>query len=117
MFNTYELGELVRVTFDFTDQTTGSPIDPTTVKLSIRSPDGYKRTYTYGSDTIQTVAPDGTTSTPGGGINFITKDNVGDYHADINASLAGTWYYYPHSTGTGQAADEKFFTIRTPHAA
>lgn len=91
--NKYDLGELVRVSCPFTDAILGGAIDPDVVKLSVRTPAPATTTYTYG------VGP------------VIVKDSVGNYHADIDANAAGTWYYRWWSTGSGQAADEKHFEV------
>src|SRR6185436_3851471 len=116
-FNTYELGELVSCSAEFTASDTGSFLDPTVVKLTVRSPDVYKRTHTYGSDTIDIIAPDGTASSTTVGSGYIVRESIGNYHAEVRAALPATWHSWFHPTGSGQASNEKFFTVRNPHAA
>jgi len=116
-FNSYKVGALVTIESAFTAESDGSNLDPDTVLLSVRSPDGVVRTYTYGSNNIVVKQPDGTTTTITGGASFITRIQTGEYSANLNANAPGTWYYFWHSTGNGQAADEKFFRVNSPHAA
>lgn len=83
----YDIGDLAKVSAAFTNAA-GAAIDPTVVKLTVKKPDGTLTTYTYGvGDTI-------------------VKDSTGNYHANIDLTLAGTWRYRWFSTGTGQAAEE-----------
>ena len=96
--NSYDLGNLIRLSGIYTVVSSSALIDPTVVKLSTRDPAGTVVTYTYGVSTI-------------------VRDSTGTYHADINASLAGPWYYRWWSTGTGQAAVETRFDIREVRAA
>ncbi len=97
--NTYELGELVKVTVEFTDEDTGNVIDPDAVKLSVRSPANVTTTYTYGVGAV------------------IVRDSQGNYHANIDTTqLPGAWYYRWWSTGNGQTAREKRFDVRAATA-
>lgn len=97
-FNTYDLGDLVRVSAAFTDVALGGAIDPDVVKLTIKEPDATVTTYVYGTDAE------------------LIKDSIGNYHADIDADQSGTWYYRWWSTGSGQAAAEKRFDVRVAYA-
>ena len=94
----YDLGDEVRVSGHFTTISTGADQDPTAIFLSIKNPSGTLTTYQYGVDVI------------------IVKDSVGDYHADIDANVAGLWYYRWFSTGTGKAADEGTFEVEDAEA-
>jgi hypothetical protein len=93
----HELGDLVRLSATFLDATTGLPLDPTTVKLSVKPPAATTTTHTYGSSAI-------------------VKDDVGEYHFDQNANVAGNWHYRWFSTGTGQAAEERKFKVNDAEA-
>ena len=93
MTTEYDIGDLARVTAAFTDGATGAAIDPTAVELTYKDPSGILTTLVYG-------------------VGAISKDSVGNYHADINVTLAGTWTYRWFSTGTGQAASEGLFLVR-----
>lgn len=97
-YETFDLGDLVRVSGAFTQVSNGAAIDPTVVKLSIRAPNVATVTYTYLSGVV------------------IVKDSVGNYHADIDANDDGTWHYRWWSTGTGQAAQERQFEVRGANA-
>lgn len=92
MANQYDNGDLVRVSVVFTDSSNAN-VDPTVVKVSVKTPAGVTTTYTYGTDAA------------------LVKDSAGHYHLDIDASASGTWHYRWFSTGTGQAAAESFFVV------
>jgi len=80
----YQKGDLVRITGAFTD-VAGSAIDPTTVSLFVSNPAGGATEYVYLTDAA------------------VVKDSVGNYHADISATIAGDWRWWWEATGTGQA--------------
>ncbi len=90
-------GQLVRVSGAFTDSA-GAATDPTTVKISVVRPDGRQITYTYLADSA------------------VVKDSTGNYHIDLDGSVPGTWIYWWHSEGTGQAADERTFIVEAAAA-
>lgn len=92
MANSYDFGDLVRVSGAFTNSS-GVAQDPTVVKCSIRSPAGVVTTYVYGTDAA------------------LVKDSTGNYHADVSAAAIGWYYYRWFSTGTGQASDEGWFEV------
>jgi hypothetical protein len=91
-------GDLVRLWGEFRDGDQ-DPIDPTTVRLSIRYPGGRLVTYTYGTDAA------------------LIKDSTGNFYLDFDASTHGTVYYRFFSTGTGQGADEQSLKVRKARAA
>lgn len=88
----YKEGQLVRVDGVF-ETTAGVATDPSTVKLTVVPPVGQRIVYTYGVDAA------------------VVKDSTGNYHVNVVASIPGTWIYWWHSEGTGQAADERSFTV------
>ena len=92
MYNTYDVGDLVRCFGKFTDQN-GTVLDPTNVYFSFKNPAGTTTTYHYGVDAQ------------------LIKDSTGNYHVDVNANATGIWYYRFFSTGTGQTSSEGLFTI------
>lgn len=96
--NIYERGELIRVTASFTLRSSGAALDPTTVKLSVRVPDGTVTTYVYGTDAA------------------LIKDSTGHYHYDLSLASVGRYYYRWWSTGNGQAADEKSIRVKESKA-
>jgi uncharacterized protein YfaS (alpha-2-macroglobulin family) len=93
MITQYDVGDLVRVSGVVQDED-GTDIDPTTVMFKAKAPSGTVITYTYATDIA------------------LVKDSTGNYHVDVNANEAGTWYYRFYSTGTGQAAIEDHFRVK-----
>lgn len=93
MTNTYDVGDLVRVSAVFANSA-GTAIDPTVVTLQVKVPAGTTTTYTYLTDVA------------------LVKDSPGHYHVDVNVTASGEWWYRWASTGTGQAAEESAFTVR-----
>jgi hypothetical protein len=90
---TFDVGELVHLEMEFTDQETGAHVDPTTVLLRIRQPSAAITTYTYGVDVI------------------LIKDSVGHYHADVPLPVHGIWAFKWEGSGTHQAADRGTFEV------
>jgi len=91
----YDIGDLARVSAVFTDGESGDAIDPAVVKLAYK-PEGEETiTLTYGTD------PE------------IVKDSTGHYHADLDITSSGKWRYRWYSTGSGQAAEEGEFFVKT----
>lgn len=80
--NTYDVGDVVRVTATFTANT------PAAV-------------------TVKVLKPDGATSTPS-----VVNDGGGVYHADVTADQAGRWLYRVSGTSPGAAAEEGSFAVR-----
>ncbi len=89
----YMIGEKIRLTATFSDPETGNLLDPGTVYVSWKDPDGNIVQKQYGVD------PE------------LVKDSVGTYHIDIDAAMAGQWRFRWASTGTGQAAAEGSFAV------
>jgi hypothetical protein len=69
--NEYTLGQSVKLQTAFLDEES-SPINPITVRCTVRSPDGEKITY---------VAPD------------VTNPELGLFRLILQADLAGLWVY------------------------
>lgn len=95
--NSYDLGDLVRVTTTFTTAA-GVAVDPTAVLLAVKNPAGKTTTYTFGVGTE------------------IVKSATGIYYMDVNANAAGWWFYRWYSTGTGQAAAQNAFRVNASNA-
>ena len=70
MSNTYEIDTEVEFGATFTVEGTGVPIDPTTVVLFVKSPDGVTSTYTG-----------------------LTRTGVGVYAFDLTLDQSGTYVY------------------------
>lgn len=94
MANTYDVGDLVRVTGTFTDSD-GTAVDPTTVTVYHKDPSGNITEWVYLTDTD------------------VVQDTNGTYYADIDIDESGRWYYRFKGTGSGQAAGETYFQVRT----
>lgn len=93
--NTYVKGNLVRVAGSFTDEN-GAAMNPTVVKCAVLPPATVTpTTYTYGTDAA------------------VVRDSTGHYHVDLDASTEGLWRYRWYSTGSGQAAAESEFQVRS----
>lgn len=91
--NTYDLGDKVRISGQFTDAD-GTAFDPAAVFVKVKDPSGNVGTYTYGED------------------EELIKDAAGSYHLDVDADEAGTWHWQMTATGTGQAAAEDAFYVK-----
>ena len=99
MANTYDLGDVVRLTGTWTDPlNSDAALDPTAVNLSIRNPAGTVTTYVYGDDAE------------------LVKSSTGVYYLDLDLDTAGIWHYRFFSTGTGKAAEEEYLTVIAPQA-
>jgi hypothetical protein len=90
--DSYAVGNLVRVSVAFADSTDAA-VDPSVVKVQVRTPAGTISTKTYGTDAA------------------VKRASVGHYYLDVDASSPGEWMYRWYSTGTGQAAAEGVFTV------
>ena len=88
--NSYSMSELVQLTGSFTS-TTGTPMDPTTIALKIKKPDGTVATYSYPDD--------------------LNKASTGVYRYNFVPSLSGVHYYRWDAGGSVQAAAESSFFV------
>ena len=94
--NEYALGALVQVAAVFRNPASGALMDPAAVFFKFKDPtSGVVTIYTYGVD------------------SQLVKDSTGKYHVDVNASSVGRWYYKFYSTGSGQAAYENHFSVKS----
>ena len=92
MANTYNIGDLARISSAFTTAATGTPTDPTTITARVKAPDGSLTVFTY----------------PSG----VTKDSTGNFHADFVPTMSGTHFYRWEGTGSAQAASEASFYVQ-----
>jgi hypothetical protein len=88
---TYEIGQLVRLTARFTNAADRA-IDPDTVSCTVTTPSGSSSTSTYAGGAVK-------------------KDSVGHYHLDVSANADGDWRFRWFSTGSGQAASHGTFIV------
>lgn len=90
--NTYDKGDLVRVTGVFYD-INDALIDPTVVRFKFSVPGAAATTYVYGTDTQ------------------LVRASAGRYYVDLSVTVVGIWRFRWESTGTGQAAEEGEFVV------
>lgn len=89
MANTYDKGDLVRVTATWTDPlNSDAAIDPSTVAIDVTTPSGTTTPYVYGTDAE------------------VKRDSIGIYYMDLSLTEEGTWKYRWYSTGAAQAAEQ-----------
>lgn len=93
---TYDIGDLARLTATFTMD--GAAVDPSTVSLIVKAPDGTLTTKVYGTDAE------------------LERTATGVYRMDLTITQAGTYRYRWVSTGTGKAAEEGQFDVRSIRA-
>lgn len=95
--NTYNVGQLVRITGIFLDAF-GAAADPTTATLSVLWPSGTSQVYEYG-----------------GSPEVVYRDGVGSYFIDLDATESGDYHYKWEGTGTADSTDEDQFTVFPSH--
>lgn len=83
----YTLDQVVRLRATFTDTDTEALVDPTTITLNIRTPNGTVTAYTYA-------------------LAEITKESSGVYSKLVVLNECGRWKYRWISSGTGAGAAE-----------
>lgn len=94
----YDIGDLVRLSATFRDSDRAL-VDPTEVSATIIDSAGTKVTKIYLTDAE------------------IVRDSIGAFHWDFTPLIAGRHWIRWFSTGTGQAAEELQFNIRTQQTA
>jgi uncharacterized protein YfaS (alpha-2-macroglobulin family) len=87
----YDVGDVVRLAVAV--GVAGVPTDPGAITLYVQPPSG----------ALDTIA---------GGT--LTHDGTGAYHYDLPINAPGHWQYRFVTTGTGAAAEESDFWVRTP---
>ena len=87
MTNSYQIGQRVKITATFVDDSS-PPVatDPTTVVARVKGPDGVETSYTY---------PD-----------TVVKESTGVYSLEVDIEDAGLLWYRFEGTGTIQTANE-----------
>lgn len=95
-FTTRELSDAEQATFDSDGSLpVGVGQDPTAVHFKTKDPAGVTADYEFGVDVE------------------VVKQVAGSYHITISADTDGLWRYRWESTGTGQAATEERFYVRS----
>jgi hypothetical protein len=91
--DTFDIGDLFPLIATFRDLN-GVATDPATVTLSIRTPDGTKTDYVYGTDLE------------------VIKDVTGVYYISYVAAQAGYHGWSAHGTGAVQEGGSSGFYVR-----
>jgi hypothetical protein len=98
--STYNIGQRIRLTGTFKTVSTRALTDPTTVTLTLRSPEGEETALTYADEEIE-------------------KASTGIYYYDMTVpttSVTGTarkWFYHFAGTGDCVATGETSFAVRS----
>lgn len=92
--NSYDIGDLVRVSVAFTNSG-GTAVDPSSVVLKYVAPGGTAIMRTYGV------------------VGEVEKDATGQYHYDIDTTGGnpGEWWYKWSGTGAAQATAKGRFLV------
>lgn len=94
MASTYDIGDVTRCSVIFT-LAAGSTVDPSKVYFAVQKPDGAIANSTYSA-----------------GTTYVNRSALGHYYKDIVCTGAGLYEYRFWSTGTAQAAEEGYFSVR-----
>ena len=89
MANAYEMGDTIRLSFEF--RVNGVLTDPAEVTVKVKKPDGTVVPYTGGQ---------------------VTRDGVGLYHVDVVGNQHGVWDYRGEGTGAAAGAGESSFVVK-----
>ena len=87
IYDTSHKGANRRFTYTVEDAA-GTDMDPTTVAVTVQTPELVETTYTYGSD------------------SYPVKSATGIYYIDVSLTSSGWWMLRWLATGTGQTAWE-----------
>lgn len=86
--DSYAPGNTILLEGTITDTTSGLKVDPTTVTCVVRPPNG------------PVINP------------AVTRKGLGEYSAEVNASVPGIWAYRFVGTGASATAQEGAFFVR-----
>lgn len=90
---TYDKGDVLRVQGVYTNSF-GVAIDPSVPMVSIINPSGITTTYTYPTDAA------------------LVRLSQGTYYTDVRFTASGKWSVRMHSSGTGEAAEEREYFVK-----
>ena len=93
--NTWEVGDMVRLTATFTDSG-GTGVDPSSVALTYRQ---YQADSNSGTTLVY-------------GVNSIVRVAAGIFYHDLAVNSGGEWRYRWAGTGVNRAAVEGQFLVR-----
>ena len=89
MANTYNEGQRIKITVQFTNADGGAAVDPTIVRFCTKDPENVSTCYQYGID------PE------------ITNPAVGSYRFDLLLYKHGTWTYAWFGSGNFDGAAQR----------
>lgn len=92
----YELGNVITISAEFTDTTTGDFVDPTTLTADVKDPLGETTTY------IVTAGQ-------------IVRDELGKFSLDLQPNIRGVWTYKFIGVGANKGSKEGAFSIYGSH--
>ena len=95
MAEVFDVGDLVSLKGTFRNPETWVGIDPGAIFCAIKNPAGTEVLYQYGI--------------PG---SPVVREALGVYYIHYSIAADGEHYWRFHSTGTGQAAAERSFSVR-----
>ena len=87
----YVVGDLIRVSVTY--QVGSTRTDPTIVTFKWKNPAGTTTTWIYLTD------------------NQVVRDGVGEFHADVSVTAAGTWNVRWEGTTAAQGAAQTSFDV------
>lgn len=94
MSSLYDIDDVAELGATFRDASTNALVDPTTLTMTVKRPDGTVTIYTYGTSAE------------------VSRTSLGLYRALIPLTAAGDWGYRWKSTGSGAGAQEGSLTVR-----
>lgn len=89
----YQIGEELTNDVTFTDPANSLVVDPTTVRLKIKTGAGRERTLTYGVD------------------SEVTRVSKGRYRVKVQLDLDGAWHFRWLASGSFVGADERHIHV------
>lgn len=89
----YDKGDVLRVQGVYTNAA-GTAIDPSVPMFSVKTPAGTVTTYTYPTDAQ------------------LVRLSAGTYYLDVRFTLSGYWTVRMHSSGTGEASEEREYVVK-----
>jgi hypothetical protein len=90
--NTYEKGDLVRLSAIFS--VSGTATDPDSVTVKVKGPDKVEVPKVYGSDAE------------------VVRDSAGNYHYDLTVDQFGRWFYRWEGTGAVEVAKDGHLFVK-----
>lgn len=90
--NSYDPGNVVTISGEWTDADTGDFVDPTTVTVQVKNPLGLMTSYVVTSGQI-------------------VRDELGKFSLDLEPDIQGIWSYNWIGTGANKGSKQSQFKI------